>query len=82
MEPTLRPASLAEGQPVRTRPTRITRTGRRRRPSGEAPPLPHALVTGRYWLAATGLVVLLWLAALASRTTNNYILAFDLSLLD
>jgi membrane-associated phospholipid phosphatase/tRNA A-37 threonylcarbamoyl transferase component Bud32 len=40
------------------------------------------LITGRYWLAATGLVVLLWLAALASRTTNNYILAFDLSLLD
>ena len=39
-------------------------------------------MTGRYWLAATGLVVLLWLAALASRTTNNYILTFDLSLLD
>ncbi|HET7517279.1 MAG TPA: RIO1 family regulatory kinase/ATPase [Actinomycetes bacterium] len=39
-------------------------------------------MTGRYWLAATGLVVLLWLAALASRTTNNYILTYDLSLLD
>ena len=82
MEPTLRPASLADGEPVRTRSTRIARSGRRRRPSGEAPPLPRALITGRYWLAATGLVVLLWLAALASRTTNNYILAFDLSLLD
>jgi membrane-associated phospholipid phosphatase/tRNA A-37 threonylcarbamoyl transferase component Bud32 len=82
VEPTLRPASLADGEPVRTRSTRIARSGRRRRPSGEAPPLPRALITGRYWLAATGLVVLLWLAALASRTTNNYILAFDLSLLD
>jgi membrane-associated phospholipid phosphatase/tRNA A-37 threonylcarbamoyl transferase component Bud32 len=82
VEPTLRPASLAEGEPVRTRSTRITRTGRRRRPSGEAPPLPRALVTGGYWLAATGLVVLLWLVALASSTTSNYILGFDLSLLD
>jgi membrane-associated phospholipid phosphatase/tRNA A-37 threonylcarbamoyl transferase component Bud32 len=80
VEPTLRPASLAE--PVPNRPTRISRSGRRRRPSGEAPPLPRALITGRYWLAATGLVVLLWLAAFASRATNNYILAFDLSLLE
>jgi membrane-associated phospholipid phosphatase/tRNA A-37 threonylcarbamoyl transferase component Bud32 len=82
VEPTLRPASLADGEPVRSRPTRISRSGRRRRPSGEAPPLPRALITGRYWLAATGLVLLLWLAAFASRATNNYILAFDLSLLD
>jgi membrane-associated phospholipid phosphatase/tRNA A-37 threonylcarbamoyl transferase component Bud32 len=82
VEPTLRPASLADAEPVRTRSTRITPTGRRRRPSGEAPPLPRALITGRYWLAATGLVVLLWLAALASSTTSNYILGFDLSLLD
>jgi membrane-associated phospholipid phosphatase/tRNA A-37 threonylcarbamoyl transferase component Bud32 len=82
VEPTLRPASVADGDPVRTRPTQISRSGRRRRPSGEAPPLPRALITGRYWLAATGLVLLLWLAASASRATNNYILAFDLSLLD
>jgi membrane-associated phospholipid phosphatase/tRNA A-37 threonylcarbamoyl transferase component Bud32 len=82
LEPTLRPASLADAEPVRNRPTQISRSGRRRRPSGEAPPLPRALITGRYWLAATGLVLLLWLAAFASRTTNNYILAFDLSLLD
>ena len=82
VEPTLRPASLADGEPVRNRPTRISRSGSRRRPSGEAPPLPRALITGRYWLAATGLVLLLWLAALASSTTTNYILAFDLSLLD
>jgi membrane-associated phospholipid phosphatase/tRNA A-37 threonylcarbamoyl transferase component Bud32 len=82
VEPTLRPASLADAEPVPNRPTRISRSGRRRRPSGEAPPLPRALITGRYWLAATGLVLLLWLAAFASRATNNYILAFDLSLLD
>jgi membrane-associated phospholipid phosphatase len=82
VEPTLRPASLADVEPVPNRPTRISRSGRRRRPTGEAPPLPRALITGRYWLAATGLVLLLWLAAFASRATNIYILAFDLSLLD
>jgi membrane-associated phospholipid phosphatase/tRNA A-37 threonylcarbamoyl transferase component Bud32 len=82
VDPTLRPASLADAEPVPNRPTRISRSGSRRRPSGEAPPLPRALITGRYWLAATGLVLLLWLAALASSTTNNYILASDLSLLD
>jgi membrane-associated phospholipid phosphatase/tRNA A-37 threonylcarbamoyl transferase component Bud32 len=40
------------------------------------------LTTGTYWLAATGVVLLLWLAALANSTTNNYILSFDLTLLD
>ena len=79
MEPTLRRPPLPEGKPVRTR---ISRSGRRRRPSGEAPPLPRPLTTGTYWLAATGVVLLLWLAALANSSTNNYILAFDLTLLD
>jgi len=79
VEPTLRRPPLPEGKPVRTR---ISRSGRRRRPSGEAPPLPRPLTTGTYWLAATGVVLLLWLAALANSSTNNYILAFDLTLLD
>jgi tRNA A-37 threonylcarbamoyl transferase component Bud32/membrane-associated phospholipid phosphatase len=79
VEPTLRRPPLPEGKPVRTR---ISRSGRRRRPSGEAPPLPRPLTTGAYWLAATGVVLLLWLAALANSSTNNYILAFDLTLLD
>ena len=82
MEPTLRHPPLTGGEPVRSRPMRISRSGRRRRPSGEAPPLPRPLTTVRYWLAATGVVLLLWLAALASSRTNNYILAFDLTLLD
>jgi tRNA A-37 threonylcarbamoyl transferase component Bud32/membrane-associated phospholipid phosphatase len=79
VEPTLRRPPLPEAKPVRTR---ISRSGRRRRPSGEAPPLPRPLTTGTYWLAATGVVLLLWLAALANSSTNNYILAFDLTLLD
>jgi tRNA A-37 threonylcarbamoyl transferase component Bud32/membrane-associated phospholipid phosphatase len=40
------------------------------------------LTTGIYWLAATGVVLLLWLLALANSATNYYILSFDLTLLD
>jgi len=79
VEPTLRRPPLPEDKPVRTR---ISRSGRHRRPSGEAPPLPRPLTTGTYWLVATGVVLLLWLAALANSSTNNYILTFDLALLD
>jgi tRNA A-37 threonylcarbamoyl transferase component Bud32/membrane-associated phospholipid phosphatase len=69
-------------EPARSRPSRISRSRRRRRPSGEAPPLPRTLNTsGRYWLAATGLVLLLWGVALANTRTSNYILAFDQALL-
>ena len=82
MEPEVRRPPLPEGEPVRTRATRISRSGRRRRPSGEAPPLPRPLTTGTYWLAATGVVLLLWLLALANSATNNYILSFDLTLLE
>jgi membrane-associated phospholipid phosphatase len=82
VEPELRSPTLPDGEPIRTRAARISRSGRRRRPSGEAPPLPRPLTTGRYWLAATGVVLLLWLVALANSATNNYILSFDLTLLD
>jgi tRNA A-37 threonylcarbamoyl transferase component Bud32/membrane-associated phospholipid phosphatase len=82
VEPGLRRVPLTDSEPVRTRSTRISRSGRRRRPSGEAPPLPRPLSTGRYWLAATGLVVLLWVPALANSRINNYILTFDLALLN
>ncbi|MFL6294968.1 MAG: RIO1 family regulatory kinase/ATPase, partial [Actinomycetes bacterium] len=40
------------------------------------------MTTGTYWLAATGVVLVLWLLALANSATNNYILSFDLTLLD
>jgi membrane-associated phospholipid phosphatase/tRNA A-37 threonylcarbamoyl transferase component Bud32 len=82
VEPELRRPPLPAGEPIRTRATRISRSGRRRRPSGEAPPLPRPLTTGTYWLAATGVVLLLWLVALANSATNTYILSFDLTLLD
>jgi membrane-associated phospholipid phosphatase/tRNA A-37 threonylcarbamoyl transferase component Bud32 len=81
VEPTLRREPVTDAGPVRTRSLRISRSGRRRRPSGEAPPLPRPLSTGRYWLAATGLVVLLWVPVLSNSRTSNYVLGFDLALL-
>jgi membrane-associated phospholipid phosphatase/tRNA A-37 threonylcarbamoyl transferase component Bud32 len=82
VEPTLRREPLTDGGSARTRSLRISRSGRRRRPSGEAPPLPRPLTTGRYWLAATGLVMLLWVPAFSNSRTSNYVLGFDLTLLD
>ena len=75
------PVRTVEG-PARSRSSRISRSRRRRRPSGEAPPLPRTLDTsGRYWLAATGLVLVLWVVALANTRASNYVLAFDQALL-
>jgi tRNA A-37 threonylcarbamoyl transferase component Bud32/membrane-associated phospholipid phosphatase len=82
VEPELRRPPLPASEPIRSRATRISRSGRHRRPSGEAPPLPRPLTTGTYWLAATGVVLLVWLVALANSATNTYILSFDLTLLD
>jgi membrane-associated phospholipid phosphatase/tRNA A-37 threonylcarbamoyl transferase component Bud32 len=81
VEPTVRQSPLTDGGPARARSLRISRSGRRRRPSGEAPALPRPLTTGRYWLAATGLVVLLWVPTLANSRTNHLVLGFDLALL-
>ena len=48
-------------------PAAIRRVHRRRRPSGEPPPLPRNLSTsGRWWLALCGLVVLLGVVVLAT----------------
>jgi len=57
-------------QPVplgRPAPAPIQRVRRRRRPSGEPPPLPRSLNTsGRWWLGLSLLVVLLWVVVLAT----------------
>jgi tRNA A-37 threonylcarbamoyl transferase component Bud32 len=69
-------------EPATARPPPISRSRRRRRPSGEPPPLPRTLNTsGRYWLAATGLVLVIWFAALANSRTNDYIVTFDQTVL-
>jgi tRNA A-37 threonylcarbamoyl transferase component Bud32/membrane-associated phospholipid phosphatase len=78
MEPTLRQPAVGISDPVSTRPSRPARAGRRRRPSGEAPPLPRALnSSGRWWLAATGVVLLLWAAIVTNRRTAVLVLEVD-----
>ena len=60
---TLPPAVTATGTVARPDPPALRRVGRRRRPSGEPPPLPrHLNASGKWWLAASGLVVLVWVA--------------------
>jgi membrane-associated phospholipid phosphatase/tRNA A-37 threonylcarbamoyl transferase component Bud32 len=51
----------------RPAPAGITHVRRRRRPSGEPPPLPrHLSTSGRWWVALSGLVVLLWAVVYAT----------------
>jgi tRNA A-37 threonylcarbamoyl transferase component Bud32/membrane-associated phospholipid phosphatase len=77
VEPTLRhPPTISEQAPVRA--ARVRPGGRRRRPSGEAPPLPRSLHTsGRWWLAATAVVLLLWTVVANVRTTGLLVVGLD-----
>jgi tRNA A-37 threonylcarbamoyl transferase component Bud32/membrane-associated phospholipid phosphatase len=60
---TLPPAVTATGTVARRQPPALRRVRRRRRPSGEPPPLPrHLNASGKWWLAASGAVVLAWIA--------------------
>jgi tRNA A-37 threonylcarbamoyl transferase component Bud32/membrane-associated phospholipid phosphatase len=67
------------GEPAVTgRTQRVLRAGRRRRPSGEAPPLPRALNrSGRLWLTATGAVMVLWAGILSNQRTALGVLEVD-----
>ncbi len=52
---------------ARPTPPAIHRVRRRRRPSGEPPPLPrHLNASGKWWLALSGLVVTAWLVVIAT----------------
>ncbi len=54
-----------------TVPGRIVRTRRRRRPSGEPPPLPRALnASGKWWLALAAAVVVFLIAVATTRRTG------------
>jgi tRNA A-37 threonylcarbamoyl transferase component Bud32/membrane-associated phospholipid phosphatase len=79
MEPTAGRPPLGMGEPaVASRPQRVTRSGRRRRPSGEAPPLPQTLDrSGRLWLIAAGAVLLLWTGLVANQRTALAVLEAD-----
>ena len=84
MEPMAGRPPLGMGEPaVASRPQRVTRAGRRRRPSGEAPPLPRTLNrSGRLWLIAAGAVLLLWAGVVANQRTARAVLEADHAVVD
>src|SRR3712207_2907197 len=64
---TLFPYTPLFRSPRRPAPAAIPRVRRRRRPSGEPPPLPrHLNTSGRWWLGLSGVVVLLWIVVVAT----------------
>src|SRR5512132_3772398 len=64
MESTPRPVLPGDGGPPRPGQPEVRRSGRRRRPTGQAPPLPRSIQpTGVWWAAAA--VVLVALARIA-----------------
>ncbi|HEV3464375.1 MAG TPA: hypothetical protein VG846_10375 [Actinomycetota bacterium] len=78
MESTAGRSSLGVGEPAAGRPQRLPRAGRRRRPSGEAPPLPRALNrSGLLWLTAAGFVLLVWAGLVANQRTARFVLEAD-----
>ena len=57
----LPPAVTATGTVARPTPPALRRVRRRRRPSGEPPPLPrHLNASGKWWLGLSGAVVVAW----------------------
>ncbi|MGH2684046.1 MAG: phosphatase PAP2 family protein [Actinomycetota bacterium] len=62
---------------------RVIFTRRRRRPSGEPPPLPRDIHrTGRVWIAAAAAVLVTWLVIVASDSGALYVDRFDVALLE
>jgi membrane-associated phospholipid phosphatase/tRNA A-37 threonylcarbamoyl transferase component Bud32 len=63
----------ATGPPSGPGPPAIRRVGRRRRPSGEAPPLPrHLNASGKWWLALSGAVVVIWVVVWVTGTVGLF----------
>ncbi|MGY1601131.1 phosphatase PAP2 family protein [Geodermatophilus sp. SYSU D00815] len=60
----------------RRAPPELRRVRRRRRPSGEAPPLPHHLnASGKWWLAASAGVLVAWVVVWATDSVALFDLA-------
>lgn len=58
-------------------------TKKRRRPSGEPPPLPrHLYASGRYWLGLVGVAVLAWVLLALIQGSGAKITWFDMVILD
>jgi membrane-associated phospholipid phosphatase/tRNA A-37 threonylcarbamoyl transferase component Bud32 len=57
----------------RPEPPTIQRVRRRRRPSGEPPPLPkHLNASGKWWLALSAAVVALWIIVVATGNVAHF----------
>jgi len=70
---TLPSAVTATGTVTRPQPPALRRVRRRRRPSGEPPPLPrHLNASGKWWLAASGAVVLAWIAVAVTGSVSLF----------
>src|SRR3954447_13928600 len=70
---TLPPAVTATGTVARPAPPALRRVRRRRRPSGEPPPLPkHLNASGKWWLAASGAVVLACIAVGVTGSVSHF----------
>jgi tRNA A-37 threonylcarbamoyl transferase component Bud32/membrane-associated phospholipid phosphatase len=70
---TLPQAAPAAVPPPGPGPPAIRRVGRRRRPSGEAPPLPrHLNASGKWWLALSGVVVVVWVVVWFTGTVGFF----------
>jgi membrane-associated phospholipid phosphatase/tRNA A-37 threonylcarbamoyl transferase component Bud32 len=65
------PAVAATGMVARPQPPALRHVRRRRRPSGEPPPLPrHLNASGKWWLAAAVAVVLAWVVVVLTETVS------------
>jgi membrane-associated phospholipid phosphatase/tRNA A-37 threonylcarbamoyl transferase component Bud32 len=70
---TLPPAVTATGTVTRPEPPALRRVRRRRRPSGEPPPLPrHLNASGKWWLAGSGAVILAWIAVAVTGSVSVF----------
>jgi membrane-associated phospholipid phosphatase/tRNA A-37 threonylcarbamoyl transferase component Bud32 len=70
---TLPQAVPAAVPPTGPGPPAIHRVKRRRRPSGEPPPLPrHLNASGKWWLAMSGLVIVAWVVVWATDSVGRF----------
>src|SRR3954469_8615152 len=57
----------------RPAPPAIARVHRRRRPSGEPPPLPrHLNASGKWWLGLTAAVIVAWIVVVLTGTVTVF----------
>ena len=68
-------------QASRLKAAEVASSRKRRRPSGELPPLPRKLHTAKYWLGFAGLMVLAWLAVSLVSPVGERGTRFDLGVL-